>query len=163
MGDIALETEIDILDEEGKLYAADSLNNLNKLNVCSDPQLLLSAELPFSPQDNATQDTKGNQNDTQERPKAADGHSPLEEGKSHETWCSCSRCLCIFLIILAVALAASLVLSSFAIYLTAQTTRKVEELSSNDLYQEILKEMKGWKVLISEYLNISAAENQRES
>ncbi|XP_066580457.1 leucine-rich single-pass membrane protein 1 isoform X2 [Amia ocellicauda] len=172
MSDIPLDTEFDILDEEGKLYAADSLNNLNKLNVCSDPQQLLS-DLPSSSQDNAIQIAKGGLNGTKESPREGrmesvfrfvkgDEHPPAEEADASKPWCNCSRCLCILLIILTVALAASLIMSFYAIYLMVQTTEKMEGLPNNELNKKVLEEMKEWKVFIVKYLNYSMAAQHGE-
>ncbi|XP_030072404.1 leucine-rich single-pass membrane protein 1 [Microcaecilia unicolor] len=92
--------EIDFLDfnEEGKLYAVDSLNNLNKLNLCtSDGQDHLN-----------TQEGKGT------------NESILVTGQSKISQY-------IFFLFIITALVLSLALASFAVFLLNQTRDKMEE------------------------------------
>ncbi|KAK6488222.1 hypothetical protein HHUSO_G9599 [Huso huso] len=112
MNEAPLDTYFDILDEKRKLYAVDSLNNLNKLNVCSDPHDLLSTELL----DSSSDADKREINDNKECPKAGpltqlsrlmkkDEQPTLQRTGTNKTQCNSSRCLCILLV------------SSYAIYL----------------------------------------------
>ncbi|KAK6482460.1 hypothetical protein HHUSO_G15477 [Huso huso] len=162
MNEAPLDTYFDILDEERKLYAADSLNNLNKLNVCSDPHDLLSTELL----DSSSDADKRELNDNKECPKAGpltqlsrlmkkDEQPKLQQTGTNKTQCNSSRCLCILLIVLAVALVASLLLSFYAIYLMVQTAEKMNELSSSAFEEEYLQEIAAFKDIILKYLNQS--------
>nr|XP_033815487.1 leucine-rich single-pass membrane protein 1 [Geotrypetes seraphini]XP_033815488.1 leucine-rich single-pass membrane protein 1 [Geotrypetes seraphini]XP_033815489.1 leucine-rich single-pass membrane protein 1 [Geotrypetes seraphini]XP_033815490.1 leucine-rich single-pass membrane protein 1 [Geotrypetes seraphini] len=93
--------EIDFLDfsEEGKLYAVDSLNNLNKLNLCTD-------------------DCQDHLN-TQEGMRADESILPIEQSKK-------SQYICFLLFITALVL--SLALASFAVFQIIQTRDKMDEV-----------------------------------
>ncbi|XP_039616884.1 uncharacterized protein LOC120533876 isoform X1 [Polypterus senegalus] len=166
MNDLSSEIDLDVLDEEGKLYTADSLNNLNKLNVCIDPQELLSDELPSISIDSVLQDTKESPIDLQECTEAdsfkqlsrmtkENEHSPLCKSETSEKWLSSSRCLCILLIVLAVALVASLLLSCYAVILMVETTEKMDILTSTASEEKYLAELSRWRDIIKAFINQS--------
>ncbi|XP_039616885.1 leucine-rich single-pass membrane protein 1-like isoform X2 [Polypterus senegalus] len=138
MNDLSSEIDLDVLDEEGKLYTADSLNNLNKLNVCIDPQELLSDSFK-----QLSRMTKENE------------HSPLCKSETSEKWLSSSRCLCILLIVLAVALVASLLLSCYAVILMVETTEKMDILTSTASEEKYLAELSRWRDIIKAFINQS--------
>ncbi|XP_028650442.1 leucine-rich single-pass membrane protein 1-like isoform X2 [Erpetoichthys calabaricus] len=138
MNDLSSEIDLDVLDEEGKLYTADSLNNLNKLNVCIDPQELLSDSFK-----QLSRMTKENE------------HSPLCKSETNEKWLSSSRCLCILLIVVAVALVASLLLSCYAVILMVETTEKMDILTSTTSEEKYLAELSRWRDIIKGFINQS--------
>ncbi|XP_029472097.1 leucine-rich single-pass membrane protein 1 [Rhinatrema bivittatum] len=98
----SLETDFLDFNEEGKLYAVDSLNNLNKLNLCT--------------------------NDCQDLLSTAEGKQA--DGPTVGTWQSV-RSQSIFFLVFIIALVLSLALASFAVFLIIQTRDKMEEVYKN--------------------------------
>ncbi|KAJ8373739.1 hypothetical protein SKAU_G00043190 [Synaphobranchus kaupii] len=157
--------ELDGFDTERKLYTADSLNNLHKMNICYHLQELMSVHL--SSQRNRGAGLKGEPGPSQDNPNTGVqspvvhcGKGGAEEGCEEEegsrTQSTRSRLLTVVFLILAIALLSSLALSSYAVYLMVQTTERLEEFSSSQVEQTYLAQIRQWKALLLQYLGASA-------
>ncbi|NXX88783.1 LSME1 protein, partial [Centropus bengalensis] len=122
----SLEIHLPDTYEEGKLYVVDSLNNLNKLNVCPDrPQHVLDEEEP------------------------AGGTGENTSGRS-------IRNQCLFFVTLILTLIVSLALVSFVIFLIIQTRNKMDQLSSRLISEKkTIEELKKMNTMILKHLNQS--------
>ncbi|NXH49830.1 LSME1 protein, partial [Dicaeum eximium] len=112
--------------EEGKLYVVDSLNNLNKLNVCpAESQRSLEEE----------ENTGG----------------PGESMAGSNT-----RNQCLFFITFILTLTISLALVSFVIFLIFQTRNEVDQISSRLLAEKKnIEDLKKLNNIILKHLNRS--------
>ncbi|NXB70685.1 LSME1 protein, partial [Donacobius atricapilla] len=122
----SLEFNLPDTQEEGKLYVVDSLNNLNKLNVCaaeSQPSL----------------DEEENTGGTGESVAGSN-----------------TRNQCLFFITFILTLIISLALVSFVIFLIFQTRNEVDQISSRLLSEKKnIEEMKKINNIILKHLNQS--------
>ncbi|KAG7454717.1 hypothetical protein MATL_G00262720 [Megalops atlanticus] len=168
MTEIAL--DLDGFETERKLYTADSLNNLHKMNVCRDPKDLLSVQLLSH--SNGNHSVKGESGGNQDSPRtgALSSVAQLVKGESQagsveeegsKSRCPSSKLLSVVFIILVVALVTSLVLSSYAVHLMVQATEKMNEFSSSNLEQKYLEEIRQWKALILQHLDESTGEQEQ--
>ncbi|KAI4881380.1 hypothetical protein NFI96_011856 [Prochilodus magdalenae] len=166
MQEIAL--DLDFLDRERKLYAADSLNNLHKMKVCTNLKDLPMVP-PLSPEATTKQSTEGLRSVDQEITNTGslsgtqltdaspaedyeDRHSDISHTKAH------SILIIIFIFSLALILLASLALSAYALYLIAQSNEKIGDFSrSQQLYTKHLEEIREWKTIIQQVLHHSSA------
>ncbi|NWH57474.1 LSME1 protein, partial [Geococcyx californianus] len=122
----SLEINLPDTDEEGKLYVVDSLNNLNKLNVCPDrSQHVLDEE-----------ETTG--------------------GNGENTAGSNKRNQCLFFVTFILTLVISLALVSFVIFLIIQTRNKMDQLSNRLISEKkTIEELKEMNNIILKHLNQS--------
>ncbi|NXN82244.1 LSME1 protein, partial [Bombycilla garrulus] len=122
----SLEFNLVSTHEEGKLYVVDSLNNLNKLNVCpAESQHSLDEE----------ENTGGT-------------------GESMAV--SNTRNQCLFFVTFILTLILSLALVSFVIFLIFQTRNEVDQISSRLLSEKKnIEELKKLNNIILKYLNQS--------
>ncbi|NXI32090.1 LSME1 protein, partial [Sterrhoptilus dennistouni] len=122
----SLEFNLPDTHEEGKLYVVDSLNNLNKLNVCpAESQHSLDEE----------ENTGG-------------------AGESMAG--SNTRNQCLFFITFILTLIISLALVSFVIFLIFQTRNEVDQISSRLLSEKKnIEELKKLNNIILKHLNQS--------
>ncbi|NWY99906.1 LSME1 protein, partial [Loxia curvirostra] len=122
----SLEFKLPDTHEEGKLYVVDSLNNLNKLNVCpaeSQPSL----------------DEEDNTGGTGE--SMAGSHASNQR---------------LFLVTFVLTLTVSLALVSFVIFLIFQTRNEVDQISSRLLSEKKnIEELKKLNNIILKHLNQS--------
>ncbi|XP_061844633.1 leucine-rich single-pass membrane protein 1 [Colius striatus] len=124
----SLEINLPDTHEEGKLYVVDSLNNLNKLNVCPD----------------GSQHTLGE--DEEEDPR----------GTGANTTGSNIRSQCLFFITFILTLIVSLALVSFVIFLIIQTRNEMDQISSRLVSEKKnIEELKKMNNLILKHLNQS--------
>ncbi|NWW16303.1 LSME1 protein, partial [Falcunculus frontatus] len=112
--------------EEGKLYVVDSLNNLDKLNVCpAESQRSLDEE----------ENTSGT------------GERMAESNTGNQ---------CLFFITFILTLIVSLALVSFVIFLILQTRNEVDQISSRLLSEKKnIEELKKINNIILKHLNQS--------
>ncbi|XP_013802851.2 leucine-rich single-pass membrane protein 1 [Apteryx mantelli] len=131
----SLEINLPNTPEEGKLYVVDSLNNLNKLNVCPDES----------------------QHVLDEKDENTGGTG------EYMAW-SNIRNQCLFFVTLILTLIVSLVLVSFVIFLIIQTRNKMDQLSSRLIFEKkIIEELKKMNNMILKHLNQSGIkEKERE-
>ncbi|NXF17367.1 LSME1 protein, partial [Rhodinocichla rosea] len=122
----SLEFKLPDTHEEGKLYVVDSLNNLNKLNVCpAESQHSLDQE-----------DNTG-----------GTGESMAGSSTSKQRF---------FFVTFVLTLTVSLVLVSFVIFLIFQTRNEVDQISSRLLSEEKnIEELKKLNNIILKHLNQS--------
>ncbi|XP_015484035.1 leucine-rich single-pass membrane protein 1 [Parus major] len=121
-----LEFNLPDTHEEGKLYVVDSLNNLNKLNVC-----------PAESQHSLDQEENT-------------GGTGESMGGSN------TRNQCLFFSIFILTLVVSLVLVSFVIFLIFQTRNEVDQISSRLLSEKKnIEELKKLNNIILKHLNQS--------
>ncbi|NWU34679.1 LSME1 protein, partial [Hylia prasina] len=122
----SLEFNLPDTHEEGKLYVVDSLNNLNKLNVCpAESQRSLDKE----------ENTGGS-----------------GEGVAGSN----TRNQCLFFIIFILTLIVSLALVSFVIYLIFQTRNEVDQISRRLLSEKKnIEALKKLNNIILQHLNQS--------
>ncbi|NWR16660.1 LSME1 protein, partial [Emberiza fucata] len=122
----SLELNLPDTHEEGKLYVVDSLNNLNKLNVCpAESQRSL--------------DQEDNTGDTGKRMAGSNAGNQR-----------------LFFITFALTLTVSLVLVSFVIFLIFQTRNEVDQISSRLLSEKKnIEELKKLNNIILKHLNQS--------
>ncbi|NXS51516.1 LSME1 protein, partial [Brachypteracias leptosomus] len=120
--------EINLPDtHEGKLYVVDSLNNLNKLNVCPD----------------------GSQH-------VLDEEENTDDGAGENTAGSNIRNQRMFLVTFILTLIVSLVLVSFVIFLIIQTRNKLDQISSRLIAEKNnIEELKKMHSIILRHLNQS--------
>ncbi|KAM6302451.1 leucine-rich single-pass membrane protein 1 [Podargus strigoides] len=125
--------EIDLPDthEEGKLYVVDSLNNLNKLNVCpAGSQLALDEE-------------------------------EYTGGTGENTGRSNIRKRCLFFVVFILTLIISLALVSFVIFLIIQTRNKMDQISSRLISEtKNIEELKKMNNMILKHLNQSGIKDK---
>ncbi|NXX85492.1 LSME1 protein, partial [Urocolius indicus] len=122
----SLEINLPDTHEEGKLYVVDSLNNLNKLNVCpaGSQHALDEEEDPGDTRENTTGSNIRNQ--------------------------------CLFFIIFILTLIVSLALVSFVIFLIIQTRNEMDQISSRLISEKKnIEELKKMNNLILKHLNLS--------
>ncbi|XP_071242489.1 uncharacterized protein [Salvelinus alpinus] len=176
--------DLDCFDEERKLYSAESLNDLHKMNVCSDPtDLLKLTEQPMSSQTTPTAGERrgknANSNDQcgdtddclggvmqlvivhsavgieEERIKTLHT-SDVEEGSKTSHTHPRPRLFLILFILLTLALLLILVLSAYAVFLMVETTSRMGELAGlSEVDRTYLEEMRQWKTLLQQYLDLS--------
>ncbi|XP_009080508.1 PREDICTED: leucine-rich single-pass membrane protein 1 [Acanthisitta chloris] len=118
--------EINLSDtiEEGKLYVVDSLNNLNKLNVCPD-----ESQHSLDEEENTV-------------------------GTGENLAGSNTRKQCLFFITFVLTLIVSLALVSFVIFLILQTRNKMDQISSRLLSEKKnIEELKKMNKIILKHLN----------
>ncbi|NWW90177.1 LSME1 protein, partial [Rhynochetos jubatus] len=122
----SLEINLPDTHEEGKLYVVDSLNNLNKLNVCPDEsQHVLDEE-----------ENTG--------------------GTGENTSGSNIRNHCLFFVIFILTLIVSLALVSFVIFLIIQTRNQMDQISSRLISEKKnIEELKKMNNMILKHLNRS--------
>ncbi|XP_074025172.1 leucine-rich single-pass membrane protein 1 [Numenius arquata] len=122
----SLEINLPDTHEEGKLYVVDSLNNLNKLNVCPDgSQHALDEE----------ENTGGT------------GENRAESNTRNQ---------CLFFITFILTLIVSLALVSFVIFLIIQTRNKMDQLTSRLISEKKnIEELKKMNNMILKHLNQS--------
>ncbi|NWT50688.1 LSME1 protein, partial [Erythrocercus mccallii] len=122
----SLEFNLTDTHEEGKLYVVDSLNNLNKLNVCpAESQRSLDEE----------ENTGGT------------GESMAGSNTRNQ---------CLFFITFILSLIVSLALVSFAIFLIFQTRNEVDQISSRLLSEKKnIEELQKLNNIILKHLNQS--------
>ncbi|XP_052645375.1 leucine-rich single-pass membrane protein 1 isoform X1 [Harpia harpyja] len=122
----SLEINLPDTHEEGKLYVVDSLNNLNKLNVCPDvSQHVLDEE-----------ENTG--------------------GTGENTAGSNVRNQCLFFVTFILTLIVSLALVSFVIFLIIQTRNKMDQISSRLISEKKnIEELKKMNNMILKHLNQS--------
>ncbi|XP_072182861.1 leucine-rich single-pass membrane protein 1 [Excalfactoria chinensis] len=114
-------------DEERKLYVVDSLNNLNKLNVCPDEF---------------------------QRPLDEEVESTGRTGEDMTG--SKTRNQCYFFIAFILTLIVSLAIVSFVIFLIIQTRNKMDQISSRLISErKNIEELKKMNNMILKYLNQS--------
>ncbi|CAN0003752.1 unnamed protein product [Bubo scandiacus] len=120
--------EINLPDtyEEGKLYVVDSLNNLNKLNVCPD-----GSQYALDEEENTG-------------------------GTGENTAGSNIRNQCLFFVTFILTLIVSLALVSFVIFLIIQTRNKVDQISSRLISEKKnIEDLKKMNNMILKHLNQS--------
>ncbi|NXS94043.1 LSME1 protein, partial [Jacana jacana] len=123
----SLEINLPDTHEEGKLYVVDSLNNLNKLNVCPD-------------RSQHALDEEENIGDT--------GENRAE---------STTRNQCLFFVTFILTLIVSLALVSFVIFLIIQTRNKMDQITSRLISEKkTIEELKKMNSMILKHLNRSA-------
>ncbi|NXL89148.1 LSME1 protein, partial [Alectura lathami] len=123
----SLEINLPSTDEEGKLYVVDSLNNLNKLNVCPD-----------------------------ESQHALDEEDENIGGTGENMTGSNTRNQCYFFIAFILTLIVSLAIVSFVIFLIIQTRNKMDQISSRLVAErKNIEELKKMNNMILQYLNQS--------
>ncbi|NWT69603.1 LSME1 protein, partial [Prunella fulvescens] len=122
----SLEFNLPDTHEEGKLYVVDSLNNLNKLNVCpAESQHSLDEE----------ENTGGT------------GESMAESNARNQR---------LFFVTFILTLTVSLALVSFVIFLIFQTRNEVDQISSRLLSEKKnIEELKKLNSIILKHLNQS--------
>ncbi|NXO05980.1 LSME1 protein, partial [Oriolus oriolus] len=122
----SLEFNLPDTHEEGKLYVVDSLNNLNKLNVCpAESQRSLDKE-------------------------------ENTDGRGERTAGSNTGNQCLFFITFILTLIVSLALVSFVIFLILQTRNEVDQISSRLLSEKKnIEELKKINNIILKHLNQS--------
>ncbi|XP_009564963.2 leucine-rich single-pass membrane protein 1 [Cuculus canorus] len=122
----SLEINLPDTHEEGKLYVVDSLNNLNKLNVCPDrPQRVVDEE-----------ETTG-----------ATGENTAGSNIRNQS---------LFFVTFILTLIVSLALVSFVIFLIIQTRNKMDQLSSRLISEKkTIEELKKMNNMILKHLNQS--------
>ncbi|NXJ16147.1 LSME1 protein, partial [Odontophorus gujanensis] len=114
-------------DEERKLYVVDSLNNLNKLNVCPD-----DFQRPLDEEVESTGGTGENMTGNKTRNQ------------------------CYFFIAFILTLIVSLAVVSFVIFLIIQTRNKMDQISSRLISErKNIEELKKMNNIILKYLNQS--------
>ncbi|KFP35515.1 Leucine-rich single-pass membrane protein 1, partial [Chlamydotis macqueenii] len=122
----SLEINLPDTQEEGKLYVVDSLNNLNKLNICPD------RSQPVLDEEEST------------------------GGMGENTAGSNIRNQCLFFITFILTLIVSLVLVSFVIFLIIQTRNKMDQISSRLISEKKnIEELKKMNNMILKHLNQS--------
>ncbi|NXD79245.1 LSME1 protein, partial [Halcyon senegalensis] len=122
----SLEINLPDSHEEGKLYVVDSLNNLNKLNVCPD-----GSEHAL---------------DTEENTDGA-GENAAESNIRNQ---------CFFFVAFILTLIVSLALVSFVIFLIIQTRNKLDQISSKLISEKKnIEELKKMHNMILKHLNQS--------
>ncbi|XP_032914210.1 leucine-rich single-pass membrane protein 1 [Catharus ustulatus] len=122
----SLEFNLPDTHQEGKLYVVDSLNNLNKLNVCP-------------PESQRSLDEEENTGGTEE----------IMAGSN-------TRNQCFFFVIFILTLTITLALVSFVIFLIFQTRNEVDQISSRLLSEKKnIEELKKLNNIILKHLNQS--------
>ncbi|NWX30604.1 LSME1 protein, partial [Notiomystis cincta] len=122
----SLEFNLPDTHEEGKLYVVDSLNNLNKLNVC-----------PVVSQRSLEEEVN------------TDGAGESMAGSN-------TRNQCLFFITFILTLIVSLALVSFVIFLIFQTRNEVDQISSRLLSEKKnIEDLKKINNIILKHLNQS--------
>nr|XP_054488237.1 leucine-rich single-pass membrane protein 1 [Agelaius phoeniceus]XP_054488238.1 leucine-rich single-pass membrane protein 1 [Agelaius phoeniceus]XP_054488239.1 leucine-rich single-pass membrane protein 1 [Agelaius phoeniceus]XP_054488240.1 leucine-rich single-pass membrane protein 1 [Agelaius phoeniceus]XP_054488241.1 leucine-rich single-pass membrane protein 1 [Agelaius phoeniceus] len=122
----SLEFNLPDTHEEGKLYVVDSLNNLNKLNVCP-------AESQHSP--------------AEEENTGGSGESMAGSNAGNQR---------LFFVTFVLTLTVSLALVSFVIFLIFQTRHEVDQISSRLLSEKKnIEELKKLNNIILKHLNQS--------
>ncbi|XP_065599523.1 leucine-rich single-pass membrane protein 1 [Cyrtonyx montezumae] len=123
----SLEINLPNTDEERKLYVVDSLNNLNKLNVCPD-----EFQHPLDEEVESTGGTGENMTGNKTRNQ------------------------CYFFIAFILTLIVSLAVVSFVIFLIIQTRNKMDQISSRLISErKNIEELKKMNNMILKYLNQS--------
>ncbi|KFP02650.1 Leucine-rich single-pass membrane protein 1, partial [Calypte anna] len=119
----SLEINLPDTHEEGKLYVVDSLNNLNKLNVCPD-------------ESQHAQDEEENTGGTGEDTTGSNGRNQR-----------------LFFTTFILTLIISLALVSFVIFLIIQTRNKMDQISSRLTYEKKnIEELKKMNNMILKHL-----------
>ncbi|NXH27715.1 LSME1 protein, partial [Myiagra hebetior] len=122
----SLEFNLPDTHEEGKLYVVDSLNNLNKLNVCPD-------------ESQRSLDEEENTGRTRERMAGSNTRNQR-----------------LFFVTFILTLIISLALVSFVIFLILQTRNEVDQISSRLLSEKKnIEELKKINSIILKHLNQS--------
>ncbi|NXI57542.1 LSME1 protein, partial [Chloroceryle aenea] len=122
----SLEINLPDTHEEGKLYVVDSLNNLNKLNVCPD-----GSEHALDEEENT-------------------------DGAGENAAESNIRNQCFFFVTFILTLIVSLALVSFVIFLIIQTRNKLDQISSKLISEKKnIEELKKMHNMILKHLNQS--------
>ncbi|XP_064864222.1 uncharacterized protein LOC135563968 [Oncorhynchus nerka] len=161
---------LDCFDEERKLYSAESLNDLHKMNVCSDPKDLL--KLTEQPMSSQTTPTAGERSDClggvtqlvnvhsavgieEERIKTLHT-SDVEEGSKTSHTHPRPRLFLILFILPTLALLLILVLSAYTVLLMVETASRMGELAGvSEVERTYQEEMRQWKTLLQQYLDLS--------
>ncbi|NXA89696.1 LSME1 protein, partial [Melanocharis versteri] len=122
----SLEFNLPDTHEEGKLYVVDSLNNLNKLNVCP-----AESQRPLD----------------EEESTGGTGENMAGSNTSNQ---------CLFFVTFILTLIVSLALVSFVIFLIFQTRNEVDQISSRLLSEKKnIEELKKLNNIILKHLNQS--------
>ncbi|KFQ97791.1 Leucine-rich single-pass membrane protein 1, partial [Nipponia nippon] len=122
----SLEINLPDAHEEGKLYVVDSLNNLNKLNVCPE----------------ASQHVLDEEENT--------------GGTGENTGGSNIRNQCLFFVTFILTLIVSLALVSFVIFLIIQTRNEMDQITSRLMSEKKnIEELKKMNNMILKHLNQS--------
>ncbi|XP_068020697.1 leucine-rich single-pass membrane protein 1 [Melanerpes formicivorus] len=129
----SLEINLPDTHEEGKLYVVDSLNNLNKLNVCPD-----ESQLALDEEENS-------------------------DGIGENTAGSNIRNQNLFFVTFILTLIISLALVSFVIFLIIQTRSKLDQISSRLIFEKKnIEDLKKMHNMLLKHLNWSGIkENKR--
>uniref|UniRef100_A0A674GHR7 Leucine rich single-pass membrane protein 1 n=1 Tax=Taeniopygia guttata TaxID=59729 RepID=A0A674GHR7_TAEGU len=150
----SLEFNLPDTPEEGKLYVVDSLNNLNKLNVCpAESQLSLGKCTRFcgnmilwNNHINAPPYISAVKNDEEEN-TGGTGESMAESNARNQF---------LFFITFILTLTISLALVSFVIFLIFQTRNELDQISSRLLSEKKnIEELKKLNNIILKHLNQS--------
>ncbi|XP_048865786.1 uncharacterized protein LOC125739572 isoform X2 [Brienomyrus brachyistius] len=155
-------------DQEGKLYSAESLNNLHKMTICTDPRDLLWAPPPISPKgppqrlEEAVSDGLGSPNQGilasllhRLRPDSLVGSRDEERTSLRRVHQAPVRGAWL---LLAAMLLTGLLLSFCAIYLIARNSAVLGELRGDGVEERHLEELRRWKALLEKNLDISISE-----
>ncbi|KFW04137.1 Leucine-rich single-pass membrane protein 1, partial [Eurypyga helias] len=122
----SLEINLPDAHEEGKLYVVDSLNNLNKLNVCPDESQHVL--------------------DEEENTGSTGENTSGSNIRNH----------CLFFVVFILTLIVSLALVSFVIFLIIQTRNKMDQISSRLISEKKnIEELKKMNNMILKHLNRS--------
>ncbi|NWI92992.1 LSME1 protein, partial [Pitta sordida] len=122
----SLEINLPDTHEEGKLYVVDSLNNLNKLNVCPDESQ--------------------HSLDEEESTGGAQENMAGSNTRNH----------CLFFVTFILTLIVSLALVSYVLFLIIQTRNKMDQISSRLLSEKKnIEELKKINKIILKHLNQS--------
>ncbi|NWR53873.1 LSME1 protein, partial [Bucorvus abyssinicus] len=122
----SLEINLPDTHQEGKLYVVDSLNNLNKLNVCP-----VGSQHALDEEENT-------------------------DGTGENTAGSNIRNQCLFFVTFILTLIISLVLVSFVIFLIIQTRNRLDQISSRLISEKkSIEELKKMQNMILKHLNQS--------
>ncbi|XP_027577032.1 leucine-rich single-pass membrane protein 1 [Pipra filicauda] len=127
----SLEINLPDTHEEGKLYVVDSLNNLNKLNVCPD-----ESQHSLDEEENA----------------GGTGENMAGSNTGNQ---------CLFFITFILTLIISLALVSFVIFLIIQTRNKMDQISSRLLSEKKnIEELKKINNILLKHLNQSGIKDK---
>ncbi|XP_046878420.1 uncharacterized protein LOC124469286 isoform X2 [Hypomesus transpacificus] len=151
------------LEEERRLYTADSLNNLHKLNICSSLTDLKdltaprqSSQISASPAERATGGTSED--------KPTPGNRVEESGETFpppSPPSSPPRSLLLLVLLLVVTLLTSLALSAYVVYLRVEMTSRLAELAGGLVERSCLEELQQWKNLLQQYLDHRQGQSSR--
>uniref|UniRef100_A0A8C9G0T4 Leucine rich single-pass membrane protein 1 n=1 Tax=Pavo cristatus TaxID=9049 RepID=A0A8C9G0T4_PAVCR len=151
----SLEINLPSTDEERKLYVVDSLNNLNKLNVCPD-----EFQRPLAWQESVFSDS------LQRCSLASSANEEVEStgGTGEDTTGSKTRNQCYFFLAFILTLIVSLAIVSFVIFLIIQTRNKMDQISSRLVSErKNIEELKKMNNMILKYLNQSGMKEKERN